>query len=109
MCRAGDECADAIRPKQTNAVFLRDLDALLFERRAFGADFTKPGRDNDRGFDPAPAAVFDGLRRGLRRDDENREVNGIRHILQIRVKRMPEQFPAFLADKVNRAFVSALN
>ena len=99
--------ADAIGTEQTDAMCARDLETLLFERRAFRADFTEPASDNDCGFDPALTAIFDGFGRCIRRDNENRKVNGIRDFAQTRVDRTPEQLALFLADEMDRAPISA--
>ena len=82
---------------------------MLFERRALSPRLAKPRRDDHRGFDTALTAVFDGFGRGVRRDHQDGKIHNVRHLVQIRVQRMPEQFARVMADEMDRTLISALD
>jgi hypothetical protein len=100
--------ANAVGAQEPDAMRPSRFETSLFERRAFFPYFAEAGGHHDRSRDPAPATVFQGLRRRLRRDDQERQVYGVWYLAEIRIDRLSEQLPRSLADKVDRAAVSAL-
>ena len=105
----GIEGADAVGPQQADPVLSGNLEAASLERRAIRPRLAEACRDNDRRVDAARRARLDGLRCGLRRDDEDRQVDGVGNLGEIRVQQTLEKRSLFLADEVDRACVSALD
>ena len=100
---------NTVGTEKTNAKRVRRFRAFPFERRPFRAHFSESRRNHDGGFNPAPRARFKRTSHCRRRDNENRQINGVGDFFKAEIKGMPEKFPLFLADEMYRARVLALD
>jgi hypothetical protein len=57
----------------------------------------------------ALSTIFNRLRCNFRWNDQDGELDRVRHLAYIRMQLPPKQFARFLADEVDRSLVSALD
>ena len=72
---------------QPHAVFLTKLDQFLFRRRALGAHFPEPRRDDRDHFGPRINRILHRLLHELRRHDHDAEINLAFVLAQVAVAR----------------------
>ena len=103
------QAADAVGPHHADAVLMCDFQAAGFERGALWPGLAKPGCDHDGCTDAALTAGLQRFGRGRRGHDQDRQIDRVGHLRQIRVQRTVEQRACLLADEVNRTLVTAIN
>jgi hypothetical protein len=79
---------------------------LLLQCRAFLPHFLEPTGNEDYCLDAAFPAGFHSFQRMACRDDNFRQVNGVRHISNLRVTTQPKNFIRTGVDRVNSAGIA---
>ncbi len=103
------QAADAVGPHHADAMLTGDLQTSGLEGSAFRPGFAEPGCDHDGRTDAALTASLQYLRRGRRGYDQDGQVDRVGHLGQVSVQRTVEQIAGFLAYKMDRALVAAVD
>ena len=103
------EQPDAVGAEQAHVLLSCDPQAGLFQCCSLRSGFSKSARSDDDRFQSAPGAILQHSWDGLGRDEQDRKVERVGHIQDVRVDRLAKQASAARIDEMDCAFVIALD
>ena len=97
--------ADAVGPHDAHAIAPGDLDDLFLDGNALAADLAESAGDDHGRLDAALAAGLDDRRHGRRRNDDDCQLDWIRHGADVRVAAHAQNLIGLGIDRVDGAGV----